>query len=225
MKFFIDTADASVIRSLLDTYPIQGVTTNPAIIAKVRKPFAEVVNELRLAVPKSLSIFFQVVGTDATTMVKEADRLSELVGENLIVKVPVSIEGYKTTKILSQRGTPFTATAIHAPLQAILAAEYGARFVAPYVSRMDSIQSDGAELVAQIVTALSKGNYPTEVIAASFRTPHQINQMALAGAHAVTISPDMFGCVASHPLTDSSVAMFSDCWSAQYQGATSLLES
>ena len=225
MKFFIDTADANVVRSLLDIFPIRGVTTNPAIISKVRKPFAEVVNELLTVTSKSLPIFFQVVGSDSMTMVKEADRLCELVGDNLIVKVPVSAEGFKTMKILCRRGTPFTATAIHAPLQAVLSAEYGARFVAPYVSRMDSIQSDGAELVAQIVTALSKGNYPTEVIAASFRTPHQINQMALAGAHAVTISPEMFGNIVAHPLTDSSVAMFSECWSSQYHGATSLLES
>lgn len=224
MKFYIDTADAKSVTALLDTFPIRGVTTNPAIISKARKPFETIVSELLAATSKSLPLFFQVVGVDSTTMLKEIDRLCDLVGDTLIVKVPVSVEGYKTMKILGGRGTHFTATAIHAPLQAVLAAEYGAHFAAPYVSRMDSIQSDGAELVRDIVTELKIGGYPTEVIAASFRTPHQLNQMALAGAHAVTISPEMFDNIAAHPLTDASLAMFSACWASQYQGAASLLE-
>ena len=223
MKFYIDTADAGAVSSLLEIYPVQGVTTNPAIISRVKKPFETIVKELLAATSRSLPIFFQVVGLDSKTMLEEIDRLKVLIEDNLIVKIPVSIEGYKVMKILRGSGTIFTATAIHSPLQAILAAEYGAGFVAPYVSRMDSIQSDGTELVSQIVTELRTGGYQTEVIAASFRTPHQLNQMALVGAHAVTISPEMFGNIAAHPLTDSSVAMFSDCWASQYQGATSLL--
>jgi len=223
MKFYADTADATAVTSLLNIYPIKGVTTNPAIISKIQKPFETVIKELLLATARSLPIFCQVVGLDSRTMLKEIDQLKGLVEENLIVKIPVSVEGFKVMKILSGGETTFTATAVHSPLQAILAAEYGAGFVAPYVSRMDSIQSDGTELVSQIVTELRMGGYQTEVIAASFRTPHQVNQMALAGAHAVTISPEMFGNIAGHPLTESSIAMFSDCWAAQYHGATSLL--
>lgn len=224
MKFYLDTADASAVKALLNTYPIRGVTTNPAILSRIDKPLQVVVDELLEATSGVLPVFFQVVGNDAETMLREAEWLRKRIGESLILKIPASVEGYKVMRSVQGMDTPFTATAIHSPLQALLAAEYGARFVAPYVSRVDSVQADGAELVSQMVSELKLGGYTTEVIAASFRTPHQINQMALAGAHAVTIAPEMFGSISNHPLTDSSVAMFSDCWSARYQGATSLLD-
>jgi len=210
MKFFIDTADIAEIRDLAATGLVDGVTTNPSLIAKSGRDFLEVVREICAVVPGPVSA--EVAATDHPTMLAEGRKLAKL-AKNVTVKVPLTKDGLKTCKALSAEGTMVNVTLCFSAAQAILAAKAGASFVSPFVGRLDDIGEDGMALIADIVQIYR--NYPdfkTEVLVASIRQPMHVVQAAKLGAHVGTIPPAVLRQLFLHPLTDKGLSAFLADW-------------
>jgi len=210
MKFFIDTADIAEIRDLAATGLVDGVTTNPSLIAKSGRDFLEVVREICAVVPGPVSA--EVAATDHPTMLAEGRKLAKL-AKNVTVKVPLTKDGLKTCKALSAEGTMVNVTLCFSAAQAILAAKAGATFVSPFVGRLDDIGEDGMALIADIVQIYR--NYPefkTQVLVASIRQPMHVVQAAKLGAHVGTIPPAVLRQLFLHPLTDKGLAAFLADW-------------
>jgi len=224
MIYMLDTADINAIRKAVDLYPLAGVTTNPSIIAKENRPLKEILLDIRECLGQDKMLHAQVMGKDADTMLKEAQALKAL-DSNIIVKVPVTPQGIKAIKLLAQEGIRITATAILTPQQALLAAKAGAEFLAPYVNRLDNICSDGVDVAAEIVTLLNNYQLDAKVLGASFKNVQQVHKLALAGAHSVTVAPDVFDLLLTHPLTDSGVAGFVSDWERVYGEGTNVLDA
>ena len=223
MIYFLDTADAAAIARLCDLYPIAGVTTNPTLVAREKRPFPDVIRDIRQVIGEGAMLHVQVTGRDAETMVTEAKKLADLVGAGFHPKVPVTAEGIKAIRRLAGLGFRVTATAVVAPQQALMAAVAGAAFVAPYVNRLDMIGGDGAHVVADIVHLCRVHDLGTKVLAASFKTVQQVHAVAMAGGQSVTLPPDMLEALIRHPLTDSGLAGFAADWAAAYgEGVTTL---
>ncbi|RUM42374.1 MAG: fructose-6-phosphate aldolase [Desulfurobacterium sp.] len=209
MKFFIDTADINEIRAAMEMGMVDGVTTNPTLISKTGRPFLEVAKEIVETVPGPVSL--EVVSLDTQGMVDEARRLSKL-GDNVVIKIPMTTEGLKAVKILSQEGIKTNVTLVFSPLQAILAAKAGANYVSPFVGRLDDIGHDGMELISQIVQIYDNYGFETEVIVASIRHPQHVLQAALIGADIATIPFKVIKQLAKHPLTDVGLQRFLEDW-------------
>jgi len=210
MKFFVDTADISEIRDLAATGLVDGVTTNPSLIAKSGRDFLEVVREICAVVPGPVSA--EVAATDHPTMLAEGRKLAKI-AKNVTVKVPLTKDGLKTCKTLSSEGTMVNVTLCFSAAQAILAAKAGATFVSPFVGRLDDIGEDGMALIADIVQIYR--NYPefkTQVLVASIRQPMHVVQAAKLGAHVGTIPPAVLRQLFLHPLTDKGLAAFLADW-------------
>ena len=210
MKFFVDTADTEEIRELADTGLLDGVTTNPSLIAKTGRNFLEVVKEICTIVDGPVSA--EVAATDYDTMIEEGKKLAGL-AENITVKVPLTMAGLKTCSQLSRAGTQVNVTLCFSAAQAILAAKAGATFISPFVGRLDDIGQDGMDLIGDIVQIYA--NYPalqTEVLVASIRNPVHIVQAGLMGADVCTIPPQVLKQLVSHPLTDKGLAAFVADW-------------
>ena len=210
MKFFVDTGDAAEIRDLAATGLLDGVTTNPTLIAKAGKPFLPLIEEICSIVSGPVSA--EVAATDYDTMIKEGKKLAAI-ASNVAVKVPLTPAGLKVCKELSDNGTMVNVTLCFSAAQAILAAKAGASFVSPFVGRLDDIGQDGMQLISDIVTIYN--NYPewqTEVLVASVRHPMHIVDAAMLGAGVVTCPPDVIRKLYSHPLTDKGLAAFVDDW-------------
>jgi len=210
MKFFIDTADIAEIRDLAATGLVDGVTTNPSLIAKSGRDFLEVVREICAVVPGPVSA--EVAATDHPTMLAEGRKLAKI-AKNVTVKVPLTKDGLKTCKMLSSEGTMVNVTLCFSAAQAILAAKAGATFVSPFVGRLDDIGEDGMALIADIVQIYR--NYPefkTQVLVASIRQPMHVVQAAKLGAHVGTIPPAVLRQLFLHPLTDKGLAAFLADW-------------
>lgn len=210
MKFFVDTGDIGEIRDLASTGLLDGVTTNPSLIAKSGKQFIPLIEEICSVVSGPVSA--EVAATDYETMSKEGARLSKI-AKNIAVKVPLTPAGLKVCKELSDNGTMVNVTLCFSPAQAILAAKAGATFISPFVGRLDDIAHDGMQLISDIVTIYR--NYPewnTQVLVASVRHPMHIVDSALMGADVVTCPPDVIRKLYSHPLTDKGLAAFVDDW-------------
>ncbi|HXM85460.1 MAG TPA: fructose-6-phosphate aldolase [Stellaceae bacterium] len=210
MKFFIDTADIAEIRDLAATGLVDGVTTNPSLIAKSGRDFLEVVREICAVVPGPVSA--EVAATDHPTMLAEGRKLAKI-AKNVTVKVPLTKDGLKTCKTLSSEGTMVNVTLCFSAAQAILAAKAGATFVSPFVGRLDDIGEDGMALIADIVQIYR--NYPefkTQVLVASIRQPMHVVQAAKLGAHVGTIPPAVLRQLFLHPLTDKGLAAFLADW-------------
>ncbi len=210
MKFFVDTADINDIRDLASTGLLDGVTTNPSLIAKSGKNFIKLIEEICGVVDGPVSA--EVAATDYETMLKEGQKLAKI-AKNVAVKVPLTPAGLKVCKHLADKGTMVNVTLCFSPAQAILAAKAGAKFISPFVGRLDDIAHDGMQLIADIVTIYE--NYPqwdTEVLVASVRHPVHIIDSAKMGAHVVTCPPDVIKKLYSHPLTDKGLAAFVDDW-------------
>jgi transaldolase len=210
MKFFVDTADINDIRDLASTGLLDGVTTNPSLIAKSGKNFIKLIEEICSVVDGPVSA--EVAATDYETMLKEGQKLAKI-AKNVAVKVPLTPAGLKVCKHLADKGTMVNVTLCFSPAQAILAAKAGAKFISPFVGRLDDISHDGMQLIADIVTIYE--NYPqwdTEVLVASVRHPMHIIDSAKMGAHVVTCPPDVIKKLYSHPLTDKGLAAFVDDW-------------
>lgn len=210
MKFFVDTADINDIRDLASTGLLDGVTTNPTLIAKSGKQFIPLIEEICGVVSGPVSA--EVASTDYETMIKEGKKLAAI-ADNVAVKVPLTPAGLKVCKELSDEGTMVNVTLCFSPAQAILAAKAGATFVSPFVGRLDDLAHDGMELIHDIVTIYN--NYPqffTEVLVASVRHPMHIIDSAKIGADVVTCPPSVIKQLYNHPLTDKGLAAFVDDW-------------
>ncbi len=209
MKFFIDSANIKEIKDGISLGMVDGVTTNPSLIAKEKKGFEEVVKEILEAVDGPVSL--EVVSTEALEMVREGEKLAKL-GENAVIKVPITTEGLKATKIFAGEGIKVNQTLIFSPLQALMAAKAGAAYVSPFVGRLDDVCHDGMEIVEQIVTIYNNYGYETEVIVASVRHPRHVLEAALIGADIATIPFKVIEQLAKHPLTDKGIDMFFADW-------------
>jgi transaldolase len=209
VKFFIDTADVNEIKEALEMGMVDGVTTNPTLISKTGRPFMEVAKEIVELVPGPVSL--EVVSLDTQGMVDEARILSKL-GENVVIKIPMTTEGLKAVKILSEEGIKTNVTLVFSPLQAILAAKAGATYVSPFVGRLDDIGHNGMELIEQIVQIYDNYMFDTEIIVASIRHPQHVLQAALIGADIATIPFKVIKQLAKHPLTDIGIERFLEDW-------------
>ena len=210
MKFFIDTADVGEIRDLAATGLVDGVTTNPSLVAKSGRKFLDVVQEICSIVPGPISA--EVTATDHKTMLAEGHKLAKL-AKNVAVKVPLTPDGLKTCKALSSEGTMVNVTLCFSAAQAILAAKAGASFISPFVGRLDDIGQDGMGLIRDICTIYKA--YPafkTEVLVASVRHPIHIIESAKMGAHVATMPPNVLRQMFQHPLTDKGLAAFLADW-------------
>lgn len=216
MLYLLDTADLQEIKRAYDLYPITGVTTNPTIIAREKTDFLQRLQEIRSIIGDQAMLHVQAISKQAEDIVAEAEYLTNQVGGNLYIKIPVIPEGIKAMKILQQKEIKTTATAIFTPQQALMAAVAGAEFLAPYVNRLDNICSDGIKVLAEIVELLNIYNLSAKVLAASFKNVEQVHKASLYGSHAITASPDIIDSLLKHPLTDSSVNQFVKDWESIY---------
>lgn len=215
MKFFIDTADVREIAAASELGLVDGVTTNPSLVAKSGRDFHEVLREIIALVDGPISA--EVVATDAAGMVSEGEVLAELAPDKIVIKLPLTEEGLKATKILSSRGLKTNLTLIFSPLQALLAAKAGATYVSPFVGRLDDIGHDGMEIVDQIGTIFDNYGYTTEIIVASVRSPQHVLQAGLMGADICTIPFSVMQQLAKHPLTDIGLEKFLADWQKHIQ--------
>ena len=210
MKFFVDTADLKEIRELAASGLVDGVTTNPSLVAKTGRKFVDVVKEICAVVPGPVSA--EVTATDHETMLAEGRKLARI-ARNVAVKVPLTPDGLKTCRVLASEGTMVNVTLCFSPAQAILAAKAGASFVSPFVGRLDDIATDGMSLIADICQIYR--HYPnlrTEVLVASIRHPMHIVTAAKLGAHVSTMPPNVLRQIFQHPLTDKGLAAFLADW-------------
>ncbi len=210
MKFFIDTADINEIRDLASTGLVDGVTTNPSLIAKTGRDFISTVREICQIVPGPVSA--EVTATDHATMLKEGQKLARI-AKNIAVKVPLTRDGLKTCKRLSDDGTMVNVTLCFSAAQAILAAKAGASFISPFVGRLDDVATDGMLLIKDIVDIYKQyPRFKTEVLVASVRGPLHVVAAARMGAHVVTLPPNVLRQMYAHPLTDKGLASFLEDW-------------
>lgn len=210
MKFFVDTADVDEIRDLASTGLVDGVTTNPSLIAKSGRNFLDVIVEICDIVDGPVSA--EVAATDHETMLAEGRKLAKL-APNVTVKVPLTQDGLKTCKALTDAGTQVNVTLCFSAGQAILAAKAGATFVSPFVGRLDDISRDGMGLIDEICTIYENyDSFTTEVLVASIRSPNHIIEAAKMGAHVATFPPGVMRQLFKHPLTDSGLEAFLSDW-------------
>jgi len=210
MKFFVDTADVAEIRELAATGLLDGVTTNPSLVAKAGRDFKEIIAEICEVVSGPVSA--EVAALDTEGMLKEGRALAKI-AKNVTVKVPLTWAGLKACKALTSEGTMVNVTLCFSANQALLAAKAGATFVSPFIGRLDDIGLDGMDLIREIRTIYD--NYPalqTEILAASIRNVGHVRQAALIGADVATVPPGVLKALVAHPLTDKGVEMFLADW-------------
>ncbi|MDL1973366.1 MAG: fructose-6-phosphate aldolase [Deltaproteobacteria bacterium] len=209
MKFFIDTANIEEIREANKLGVIDGVTTNPSLIAKEGRDFKEVINEICEIIDGPISA--EAVSLDAEGMVAEGRELSKI-HENIVIKIPMTTEGIKATRKLSGEGIKTNVTLVFSPLQALMAAKAGATYVSPFVGRLDDVAHDGMGLVDKIIQIYENYGFTTEIIVASIRNPIHVLDAALMGADIATIPFKVITQIAEHPLTDRGLEKFLDDW-------------
>jgi len=205
MKFFIDTANVDEIKKGLEMGLVDGVTTNPSLLSKEKKNPDAVVKEIVSLVPGPVSL--EVLATEAQAMLEEARRLSSL-GSNVVVKIPMTAEGMRAVKKLSEEHIKTNVTLVFQPLQALIAAKAGADYVSPFVGRLDDIAAPGMETVEQIVTIYGNYGFETEIIVASVRNPVHVLHAAMMGADVATIPFAVLKQLMAHPLTDIGIEKF-----------------
>ena len=209
MKIFIDTANVDDIRKANDLGVICGVTTNPSLIAKEGRDFKEVVTEITGIVDGPISA--EVISLEADGMVSEAQELVKI-HKNIVIKIPMTLEGLKAVKILSSKGIKTNVTLIFSATQALLAARAGATYVSPFLGRLDDIGMNGLNLIEEIVDIFDMHNIQTEIIAASIRHPVHVVEAARLGAHIATIPYSVIVQMSKHPLTDAGIERFLKDW-------------
>ncbi|PID73613.1 MAG: fructose-6-phosphate aldolase [Desulfobacterales bacterium] len=209
MKFFIDTANIDQIREAHSMGMVDGVTTNPSLIAKEGRKSEDVIRDICAIVDGPISA--EVISVDTDGMVTEARELARI-HSNIVIKIPMTVDGLKATKILSDEGIHTNVTLVFSPLQALMAAKAGASYVSPFVGRLDDLSQDGMILVEQIVEIFDNYGFPTEIIVASVRNPLHVLESARMGAHIATIPFDVLARLAAHPMTDKGLAAFLADW-------------
>jgi transaldolase len=218
MKFFVDTADIGEIKEMAATGLLDGVTTNPSLVAKANRDFKTIIAEICAVVDGPVSA--EVAATDHENMLREG-RILAKIAPNVAVKVPLTWDGLKTCKVLSGEGTMVNVTLCFSANQALLAAKAGATFISPFIGRLDDMGQDGMELIRDIRTIYD--NYPelgTEILAASIRTVGHVRDAALVGADVATLPPAILKALAHHPLTDKGLAQFVADWAKTGQKIT-----
>ncbi len=205
MKFFIDTADISEIREAQALGILDGVTTNPTLIAKTGRPFKEVIHEICEIVPGPVSA--EAVAETADDFIKQGQDLAKI-ADNVVVKLPMNTAGLKACRALTNDGIKTNVTLIFQPIQALMAAKAGATFVSPFIGRLDDVGTDGMNLIADVVRIFDNYHFETEVLTASIRHPVHVLQASLVGAHVATIPMSVFDKLVSHPLTQSGIERF-----------------
>ena len=221
MKLILDTANLNDIRYFNTYYPIVGVTTNPTILSREGGDVVAHLKEIRKIIGDEKELHIQVTETDYDAMVEEAKRIVKTFGKNTFVKIPATDTGLRATKTLSGEGYNVTVTVVFSAGQALLAANAGAKYVAPYVSRLDNMCENGAETVAEIQQLFDVSGVETEILGASFKIAREVVECALAGAGAATVSADIMKKLLSHPATDTSIAGFAADWEKAF-GKTTL---
>ena len=209
MKFFIDTANINEIKEAHSMGMVDGVTTNPSLIAKEGRDFKEIIQEICAVVDGPISA--EVISLDTEGMIKEARDLAGI-HANIVVKIPMTVDGLKATRQLTQEEIKTNVTLVFSPLQALMAAKAGATFVSPFIGRLDDLSQEGLLLVEQIVEIYSNYAFDTEIIVASVRNPLHVLDSALIGADIATIPFDVLAKLAAHPLTDKGIKAFLDDW-------------
>jgi transaldolase len=209
MQFFIDSANMTEIQAAMDMGLVDGVTTNPSLMAKEGGDWREIAQGICRMVPGPVSL--EVIALDAEGMVSEGRELMQF-GPNVVVKVPMTGEGLKAVRILKSMDIDTNVTLVFSAAQALLAAKAGARYVSPFLGRLDDVGQDGMELVRQIMTILDNYGFATEVIAASVRSPMHVLDAALTGAHVATVPFKILTQLLSHPLTDKGIEIFLKDW-------------
>jgi transaldolase len=209
MKFFIDTANIDEIKEACKMGMADGVTTNPSLIAKEGGDFEEIIKEICKIVDGPISA--EVISIETDGMVKEARNLAKL-HENIVVKIPMTVDGLKATRTLTDEGIKTNVTLVFSPLQALMAAKAGATYVSPFIGRLDDLSQEGLLLVEQIVEIFSNYAFETEVIVASVRSPMHVLESALLGADIATIPFNVLGKLAGHPMTDKGIKAFLSDW-------------
>jgi len=209
MKFFIDTANIQEIKTALSWGMLDGVTTNPSLLAREGKPFQEVVSEICKIVPGPVSL--ETIGSSTEQMVEEGRKLAKI-ADNVVVKLPTSLEALQATKILAEDGIRVNMTLCFSPLQGLLAAKAGAAYISPFVGRLDDIGQNGMDLIGQLRQIYDNYAFQTEILVASIRTPIHALDSALMGADVATIPFKVMEQFIKHPLTDSGVQKFLEDW-------------
>lgn len=209
MKIFIDTADVDAIREYASVGIVDGVTTNPSLIAKTGRKFEEVVKEICGIVDGPISA--EAVSLDAPSMIEESRRLAKI-HPNIVVKIPMTAEGLKTVKVISKEGIKTNVTLCFSSPQALFAAKAGATYISPFVGRLDDISIPGMNLISEIVEIYENYDFETEVLVASIRNPLHFVEAAEMGAHVATVPPDVLGQLIKHPLTDIGLEKFLADW-------------
>lgn len=213
MKIFLDTANVKEIEEAAGSGVLDGVTTNPSLVAKEGQPFREILLEICRLVDGPISA--EVVNVEADAMVKEGRELANI-HKNIVVKCPLTPEGIKATKKLASEGVRVNVTLCFSPTQALLAAKAGAWCVSPFIGRLDDVSSDGMALIRQIVTIFRNYQFPTQVLVASVRHPQHVVEAALAGGHICTMPYGVFQRLFKHPLTDVGLKKFLDDFQASH---------
>jgi len=209
MKFFIDTANIDEIREAHSMGMVDGVTTNPSLIAKEGRDFEDIIKEICQIVDGPISA--EVISTDTEGMIKEARHLAKI-HDNIVVKIPMIVDGLKATRRLAAEGIKTNVTLAFSPLQALMAAKAGATYISPFIGRLDDLAQEGLLLVEQIVEIYSNYAFDTEIIVASIRNPLHVLESALMGADIATIPFSVLGKLAAHPMTDKGLRAFLDDW-------------
>jgi len=205
MKFFVDTADVNEIREAMEMGLVDGVTTNPSLVAKTGRPFEDVIKDVLELVKGPVSL--EVVSTDFAGMMREAEDLVTK-GPQVVVKCPLTPDGLKATKALASRGTKVNVTLCFTATQALLAAKAGASYISPFVGRLDDVSTNGMQVIEEIRTIYDNYGYATEILAASIRHPVHVLQAALVGADVATVPFSVIKQLFKHPLTDLGLEKF-----------------
>ncbi|GLQ17671.1 fructose-6-phosphate aldolase [Maritalea porphyrae] len=214
MKFFVDTAEVADIKELNETGLLDGVTTNPSLIAKSGRDFLEVVKEICDIVDGPVSA--EVAATDYDGMVAEGEHLAKI-ADNVVIKLPLTMDGLKACKYFTGKGIKTNVTLCFSANQALLAAKAGATYISPFIGRLDDINLDGIQLIEDIRTIYDNYGYETEILAASIRSVNHVSDSALAGADVATIPPSVIRKLAQHPLTDKGLDAFVKDWASTGQ--------
>lgn len=209
MQFFLDTGNVDEVKQALDWGILDGVTTNPSLIAKTGRPFMEVAKEIVKLVDGPVSL--ETVSLDTEGMVREGRMLAEL-GDNVVVKIPMTPQGMKAVQILESEGIPVNVTLVFSPAQALIAAKAGATFVSPFIGRIDDVSGEGMKLIREVKTIFDNYDIDTQIIVASVRHPMHVVEAALIGADICTMPFEVMKKLFSHPLTDRGIDLFLKDW-------------
>ena len=208
MKFFIDDANVEKIRRIYEYYPVDGVSTNPSILARSGRDPYEVLGEIRSIIGEDGELFVQATSATAEGMVEEAHSIAEVLGKNTLVKIPCVPEGFKAMKQLKREGIRFIGTAVYTAMQGVLAAKCGAEYVAPYVNRIDNMGFDGVQVARDIHDAITANGLDSGILAASFKNSQQVLELIKYGVKAVTASPDVIDGFVKNAAIDAAIAQF-----------------